>query len=303
MYKQSREKTRDGHTTNALLSTSLSCHVMSRHVFISCYLLKCFSSCHVYVTSCTNYVSSVSNVNFTKTKNNESRPVESCHVMSRHVTSFHIMEHASGIVFHQCRPHVMSSFASSLSCYLMSSCMSRHATSIEVMPRHVTVIVTSCHVMGTSWTTPPCQVTSCHVLPLMSQSCHVHVTSRPHHDVPLDVRRHVMSRLMSRPATSCHVHQVHAHVSSWWRSRLGERSPASMSRHMSRLVTCLSRACHVVSRHGDITSCHVSGRSHVYRCFQFVPSMPNAHCQHEGCQIVHRRQKLMSENVNAGPLD
>ena len=47
IYKQSREKTRDGHTTNALLSTLLSCHVMSRHV-TSCSIISCHvTSCHV----------------------------------------------------------------------------------------------------------------------------------------------------------------------------------------------------------------------------------------------------------------
>ena len=68
IYKQSREKTRDGHTTNALLSTSLSCHVMSRHV-TSCY----FNSHHV--TSC----------------HVMPRHVTSCHVMSRHATSCNVI--------------------------------------------------------------------------------------------------------------------------------------------------------------------------------------------------------------------
>ena len=54
IYKQSREKMRDGHTTNALLS----CYVMSRHV-TSCYII--------------------------------SHHVTSCHVMPRHVTSCHVM--------------------------------------------------------------------------------------------------------------------------------------------------------------------------------------------------------------------
>ena len=40
-------KSRDGHTTNALLSILLSCHVMSRHV-TSCHVTSCHvMSCHV----------------------------------------------------------------------------------------------------------------------------------------------------------------------------------------------------------------------------------------------------------------
>ena len=78
IYKQSREKTLDGHTTNALLSTLLSCHVMSRHV-TSCHVMsRHVTSCHVmlhHFTSC----------------HVMSRHATSCHVMSRHVTSCHIM--------------------------------------------------------------------------------------------------------------------------------------------------------------------------------------------------------------------
>ena len=68
IYKQSREKMRDGHTTNALLSTLLSCHVMSRHV----------TSCHVMSRHATSF-------------HIMSRHVTSCHVMSCHVTSCHVM--------------------------------------------------------------------------------------------------------------------------------------------------------------------------------------------------------------------
>ena len=66
------------HTTNALLSTSLSCHVMSRHVTSRHVTSRHVTSRHVtsrHVTSC----------------HVMSRHVTSCHVMLRHVTSCHIM--------------------------------------------------------------------------------------------------------------------------------------------------------------------------------------------------------------------
>ena len=85
-------KTRDGHTINALLSTLmttlLSCHVMSRHVTSCPVTPRHVTSCHVmwrHVTSChvmPRYVTSCHVL---------SRHVPSCHVMSRHVTSCHVM--------------------------------------------------------------------------------------------------------------------------------------------------------------------------------------------------------------------
>ena len=70
-------KSRDGHTTNALSSILLSCHVMSRHATLS-HVMSChITSCHVmtrYSTSC----------------HVMSRQVTSCHVMPRHVMSCHV---------------------------------------------------------------------------------------------------------------------------------------------------------------------------------------------------------------------
>ena len=77
----------DGHTTNALLSTLLSCHVMSCHA-TSCHVTSCHvmprhvASCYVMprqVTSC--YVMS---------RNFTSCHATSCHVLPRHVTSCHV---------------------------------------------------------------------------------------------------------------------------------------------------------------------------------------------------------------------
>ena len=77
----------DGHTTNASLSTLLSCHVMSCHA-TSCHVTSCHvmprhvASCYVMprqVTSC--YVMS---------RNFTSCHATSCHVLPRHVTSCHV---------------------------------------------------------------------------------------------------------------------------------------------------------------------------------------------------------------------
>ena len=120
-------KSRDGHTTNALLSTLLSCHEMSRHVTL---MPRHVTSFHVML-----------------------RHVTSFHVMSCHVTSCHVMlRHVIVMPRHVTSCHVMS-------CHVMSChVMPRLATSCHVLPRHVTSCrATSCHVMSR-------HVTSCHVM-------------------------------------------------------------------------------------------------------------------------------------------
>ena len=104
----------------------------------------------------------------------------SCHVISRLLTSCHIMS---------C--HVMSCHV--MSCHVMSRLvMSCHLTSSQVLSRHVmSCHVTSCHVMS-------CHLTSSHVFSRLVISCHVmscHVFSC-----------HVMSsHVFSRLVTSCHI--------------------------------------------------------------------------------------------------
>ena len=224
IYKQSRKNTRDGHTTNAILSTLKSCHVMSRHA-TSCHVMSShFTSCHVM-----------------------SRPVASCHVMSRHVTSWHVMSRhvtsCHAMPRHVTSRHVMSSYHVMLRDGMWCDVMPRHATSNHVMPRHVT----SCHVMSRHVTSR--HVTSCHVMSHHATSWHVmshHVTSC--HSCHVMPRHVTLCNAMSRLVTSCHVTSCHVmsrHVTS--------------CHVMSRLVT----SCHVVSRHATslhVTSCHVMSR-------------------------------------------
>ena len=102
--------------------------------------------------------------------------VTSCHVMSRHSTSFHIMScHATSC--HVMPRHVTSFHVLSRPARHVTSChvMSRHFTSWHAMPHHVTSrhVIISCHVMlrDVMW---------CHVMPRHTTSCHVtsrHVTS------------------------------------------------------------------------------------------------------------------------------
>ena len=112
------------HDPTLLLSTSLSCHVMSRHSTLCHVMSRHVTSCHVMsrrVTSCHHFTS--------------------CHVMSCHATSCHVMPR-----------HVTS-------CHVIS----RHVTSRHIMSCHVmSGHVTSYHVESRGTVTRPtlhCQLT------------------------------------------------------------------------------------------------------------------------------------------------
>ena len=148
-------------------------------------------------------------------------------VMSRHVTSCHVMSTSCSHHFTSC--HVMSRH--------FTSCP-RHVKSCRVLSRHVT----SCHVMSRHVHVMSRHVTSCHAMPRHVTSRHVIISC---HFMLRDVMWcHVMPRhatSMPRHATSCHVMSHHA--TSWH----------VMSHHVT---SCHS--CHVMPRH--VTSCHAMSR-------------------------------------------
>ena len=88
IYKQSLEETHDGHTTNALLSTLLSCHVMSRHV-----TSRHGTFCQVMSRHVTSFHVKPRHVTSFHVISRHAKPchVMSCHIMSRHDKSCHVL--------------------------------------------------------------------------------------------------------------------------------------------------------------------------------------------------------------------